>query len=81
VYRTFSVWEPGVKNSQVCVKKVVKNCINILPYKNIVPVFIAEINCKLRYRDFIKFFYALSFVNKFMHCNIINCNNLGNVIR
>jgi len=72
--------EAGVKNSQVCVKKVVKNCINILLYKNIFPVFIAEINWKLRYREFIKFSYALSFVNMFIHSNIINCYNLGIVI-
>jgi len=55
-------WEAGVKNSQICVKKVVKNCINILLYKNVVPVFIAEINCKLRYREFIKLLICFSTV-------------------
>ena len=56
------VEEAGVKNSQVCVTKVVKNSINILLYKNVVPVFIAEVNCKLRYRELVKFPYALSFL-------------------
>ena len=81
MYRILSIQEAGVKNSQVCVKIVVKSCINILLYKNVVPVFIAEINCKMRHREFIKFSYALSFVNKFIHCDIINCNNLGIMIR
>jgi hypothetical protein len=57
--------------SQVYVKKRFKNCINILLYEKVVPVFIAEINCKLRYRGLIKFSYALSFVNTFIHSNII----------
>ena len=56
-YLLFSVGKAVVKNSQVCVKKVVKKCINILHYKNVVPFFITEINCKLRSREFIKFFY------------------------
>ena len=55
--------EAGVENSQVCVKKVVVNCINILPDKNVVPVFIAEINCKLRSGESTKFSYALSLAN------------------
>ena len=71
----------GDKSYQVCVKKVVKNCINNLLYKNVAPFSIAKINCKLRYREFIKFSYALSFVNTFINSNIINCYNMGIMIR
>jgi len=62
--------EAGVENFQVYVKKVVKNCINILLHKN-VPVFIAEIRSKFKYKEFISFPYALSFANTFIHSNII----------
>ena len=53
--------EAGFENSQVCVKEVVKICINILLDKNFVPVFIAEINDQLTYKEFIKSSYVFEF--------------------
>ena len=61
-------------------KKIVKNCDYIVLDKNVVPVFIPEINCKLRYREFIKFSFASGIANFFIYSNIINCYNLGIMI-